>query len=554
MLNLSAVESYPLEAYSALEEKEKNYLANIFSVDKIVKKNPVYGVYNVAGLIHEDIATNGGAFIEVNENCSYKIFGMLENTYEEDSLKGFVVYYSGVPHIEDYTELFLGVNKMAFDSTGATFTPIKGAKIAYFYIKDDNEEYYVTRVEEAKPLLLPKPLEDYTMFVLGDSLSMNGQWATKVAECTGIQYSQELNNKAGAALSVGGTAMGGNQKTIGFMRCRTLIEQNYIQNNGEKFIVVLQNVNDRIWTFDDAARTFRVDNYIADNSPLVENFNSEYLSTIPQEKRHLNTVLEVLQKSDGKILTIDSLPIKEGDVTIKVGWSGPGIHSYNVHVVPQDNDEDTLRYVLDRILEYNYTGITDIEGNDGRSVIFANGHIGSYATTLQFTDTGGTGMVCSVNDTSEATYTNLMFFSGSNLDSDWINTSKWVNKISTSSAWKSIIEWLQALYPKLKIFIMNAPAIGITKNDYLMNNGLYNSKEFNDDLENDKIKRLSTFQEVADYYNLTVIDVWGHCNIHLNNFTEYYNETANVHPKQAGYERWGEYIASVLCRELPNKY
>lgn len=550
LLNLSALESYPFYDTSDSWKKEKEYLANIFSADKIVKANPSYKVFNLAGEIR-DFNGSGGAFIEVNENYSYRILGMLEKTYEDSPWKGIVVYYSGVPHKEDYSELYLSTGKMSFDETGATFTPVKGAKIAYFYIKTDTESFYVTRVDKVTFSPAVKPLEDYTMFVLGDSLSMNGQWQEKVAELTGIQYSQELNNKSGAALSVGGTVMGGSGETCGFMRCKTLIDQGYIQNEGEKFIVVLQNVNDGAWAFDDTARTFKVDNYIVDNSTLEANFNSEYLSSIPSENRHLNTVLRVFRKSNGKILTIERLPTKEGDVTIRVGWSGPGVRSYNIHVVPQDNDEDTLRYVLDRILEYNYTGITDIEGDDGKSVVFAHGHTDSYQITLQFTDTGGTGMTCSVSTTTEALYGTLRFFNGSNLDSDWNNPSKWLTGIDTSSAWKSIIEWLQALYPKLRIFVMNAPAISITKNDYLMENDMYDSKRFNDDLEENRTKRLSSLQGVADYYYLTMIDVWGHCGIHLNNLTEYYNETANVHPKQAGYERWGEYIASALCRELP---
>ena len=552
LLNLSALENFPMADKSDSELRDSAYLENIFSADSIVKKNPSYGVYNTSGKVTES-TSNGGAFMEVNENYSYKIVGMLENTYVGNAWKGLVLYYSDVPHVEDYSELFLGVRKMSFDSTGAIFTPVKGAKIAYFYTTNA-DKYYVTRIDHVEFPRSVKPLEDYTMFVLGDSLSMNGQWATKVAELTGIQYSQALNNKAGAALSVGGTSTGGNNTTCGFMRCKTLIEQNYIQNAGEGFIVVLQNVNDGAWTFDDTSRTFRADNYITDNPVLVEEFNSDYLNSISSEDRNLNTVLQVLQKSDGKILTIDNLPTREGDITIKVGWSGPGIRSYNVHVVPQSNDSDTLRYVLDRILEYDYTGITDIEGEDEKSVIFAHGHVDSYPITLDFTDTGDTGMTCSISDTSNAKYVLLKFFNGDNLESDWINTSKWLDKISTSSAWKSIIEWLQKLYPKLKIFIMNAPAISKTKNDYLMENGLYDSKRFNDDLESSRTKRLSSLQGVADYYYLTLIDVWGHCGIHLNNLTEYYNETANVHPKDAGYERWGEYIASVLCRELPNKF
>lgn len=120
-------------------------------------------------------------------------------------------------------------------------------------------------------------------------------------------------------------------------------------------------------------------------------------------------------------MIINTLPTKEGDVRIRTGWAGPGESDYNIHVIPQGNDELTKQYVIDRIVEYSYKGIFDTAGSDGNSVYFTNGN-NDYETILNFTDAGGTGMSCSIETVSDAPWEIYYWYIGSDIeDVNWGN-------------------------------------------------------------------------------------------------------------------------------------
>jgi hypothetical protein len=114
--------------------------------------------------------------------------------------------------------------------------------------------------------------------------------------------------------------------------------------------------------FDENAKT------IIPTTPIegynVSEFGSELLERI-SDKAALNAVLRLNKVVAGKNLKIDTLPTKAGNVTLRVGWAGPGYSNYNIYVEPQSTQEETLSYVIDKIMEYSYTGITDVLGEDG---------------------------------------------------------------------------------------------------------------------------------------------------------------------------------------------
>ena len=56
--------------------------------------------------------------------------------------------------------------------------------------------------------------------------------------------------------------------------------------------------------------------------------------------------------------------------------------------------------------------------------------------------------------------------------------------------------------------------------------------------------------KIAEFYSLPFLNVFAECGIGINNMLKYYNAQANVHPKNEGYYKFGETIATQLKRYL----
>jgi hypothetical protein len=385
-------------------------------------------------------------------------------------------------------------------------------------------------------------LSNTELFSIGDSLFAGGTWQKKTAEILNITFDQNKNADPSFPLSIGGTDSDMSKIGSTYFRVKNLVTKEYIKDSGENAIIVLENVNDGTFDFNPADRTYKMDKQYS-----IASLSQEQLNLISNEDRVLNAVAGVRSLSNGKKLTITALPTIEGDVTIKTGWAGPGVSTYNIHVIPQENDDLTRKYIIERIIEYSYKGIFDTAGEDGNSVYFTNGN-NTYETTLEFTDTGKTGMACSVETVSnEAPWETFYWYNGENTeDENWGNTLNWV-KPTKSSAWKSSIEELLRLYPKAHIFIANFPAIGKAVNDYYdSERGIYDEKRWYDANKERKDKQLSQFKAISEFYNIPLLDVWGNMNMSASNWNTFFPEAANVHPLKDGYEREGILIAALL--------
>lgn len=385
-------------------------------------------------------------------------------------------------------------------------------------------------------------LSNIELFSIGDSLFAGGTWQNKTAEILNITFDQSKNADPSFPLSIGGTSSDMSLIGTTYFRVKNLINKGYIKDSGEKAIIILENVNDGTFDFNPSDRTYKMDKQYS-----ISVLSQEQLNAISKSERVLNAVSGVKNLSNGKKLVINSLPTKEGDVTIKTGWAGPGVSLYNIHLIPQESDEQTRKYIIDRIVEYSYKGIFDTAGEDGNSVYFTNGN-NSYETTLEFTDTGETGMTCSIESvTNEAPWETFYWYNGENIeDENWGNTSNWV-KPTKSSAWKSSIEELLRLYPKAHIFIANFPAIGKAANDYYdEERGIYDEKRWYDDNKNRKDKQLTQFKAISEFYNIPLLDVWGYMNMSASNWNTFFPIAANVHPLKDGYERIGIIISSMI--------
>ena len=386
---------------------------------------------------------------------------------------------------------------------------------------------------------------DLELYSIGDSLFAGGVWQNEVAKRLGIKFDQNKNADPSFPLSIGGTSSDMSRIGTTYFRTLNLIKKGYIQDKGEKSVIILENVNDGIFDFDVAAPSFKMD-----KSYSVNELSTSNLNDIPKNERSLNAVVGLKKISNGKKLIINTLPTKEGDVRIRTGWAGPGESDYNIHVIPQGNDELTKQYVIDRIVEYSYKGIFDTAGSDGNSVYFTNGN-NDYETTLNFTDTGGTGMSCSIETVSDAPWEIYYWYIGSDIeDVNWGNVKKWIIP-SVSSAWKSSIEELLRNFPKAHIFIVNFPAISKTANDYYnAEKGIYDESRWYTDTQDKKNKALKQFSNISGLYNIPLIDIWGNMNMSASNWNEFFPSSANIHPLKSGYERIGCLLASMIKKYI----
>lgn len=205
-------------------------------------------------------------------------------------------------------------------------------------------------------------------------------------------------------MSVGGTKSYGQGFDSMMWRAKNLVDSDYINNDGEKAIIILENVNDA----SSSTKWDSSEKLVIPKKPIegysLEEFNQDLLNKIPTEQRILNACLRLTKTNIGKNLAITKLPSKEGDITLTVGWAGPGRKDYNIHVVPQGSDDATREYILNKILEYDFAGVTDTLSADGISIDFSNTTSDSplYKPTVIFKDTSSTGMTVSITDTENA--------------------------------------------------------------------------------------------------------------------------------------------------------
>jgi len=386
---------------------------------------------------------------------------------------------------------------------------------------------------------------NYELFVLGDSLSSNGRWANETARILGCTFSQEKNSAAGNQLSTGGTFTGGDGFDNAIWRCKHLVDSGYISGKGENAIVVLENVNDYLSAGFDKTVNALVPTDPIEGDYQFSNWGVSLLQSVPAADRKMNAVLKLLDVSAGKNLAITALPSSSGAVTITFVIGGQTLN-YNIQV----ESTDSLSTILGKILEYNYTMVTDTLAEDGESVDFV-GH--TTITSLTFTDTDNTGMTVSITDTDSAKIDKAAYFIGNSVSDDWEDTSKWLmgSDLTVSIGYKTVIELLQRTYPQLHIMVAVFPIHAVTASEFLLPNGTYDSASYYNAprMVNARNKE-EVLKDIADFYSIPCLDVFGECGIGISNMLEYYNSVANVHPKTEGYLRFGQTVASLIKRHL----
>ena len=390
-------------------------------------------------------------------------------------------------------------------------------------------------------------LKGYTLYSIGDSLSVWGYWQERIAALTGCIFDNSKNIDANYPISISGKSSYGLTFENLLWQAKNLISQNVITNQGENTIIILENGNDQnqTQTFDKAARTYIPGNVV--DAGLLADFSNTVLQNIPSAQRTLNTVLKVLAVKNGTNLKITTLPTREGDVSIYT-QNATGHSTHYIHVIPQATPQATMEYVLDKILEYSYLGIEDTLGADRESVNFANQLSDNTDPEVVFEDVDNTGMQVAISHTEDARKSYAMYFKGTSIeDAQWAVTSNWQQGITFSEGIKSGLQLLKTTYPKAKIFMTMFPLFNAVQSDFLNANGTYDHNAFyNTDYDTKCRALLEAYKEVATFYNIPLINVRDLCNINLDNMNEYYYNN-NPHPKN---RNCYNPIADVIAKQL----
>lgn len=406
---------------------------------------------------------------------------------------------------------------------------------------DSSNFYNKDQVDEKISNAAGGTYSNYELFTLGDSLSAGScYWQDECSKRLGCKFRPEFNLDPSYPTSVGGTTSVMDSDVSTFFRAMNLIKYGGIQNQGDRAIITIQNNNDGTFVFNPNARVYRLDKEIE-----IYELTEEALGAIPEEDRGIGTALKLMQYAAGRVLSVDSVPTIEGDVTLEIGWSGPGYSYYNIHVVPQATEAETIQYIYDKVLEYDFKGTYDEAYDDGTisGVSFCSGN-SSYLPRVNFTDTGNTGMTVTVTDVDSVLFAKYRWFNSDDL-TQWTNPSLWIIPDS-SSGWKSAIEALLTAFPKAKIALFHFPQIKQTQADYLKDNGFYDEVAFYNAVNPNNQTMIKRYKAIADLYRLKFIDIYSICGITATNLTTFYPEKANVHPAQNGYRRIGELMAGEI--------
>jgi hypothetical protein len=401
--------------------------------------------------------------------------------------------------------------------------------------------------ENGMPITNENSLNGKELFVVGDSLSAGGIWEARVAEITGCTFDQSKNSRPGSQISTGGTASYGGGKDCGLARILNIKKEGYNPS-----IIMLENVND-INAFNNEGEPISgsIDDAPYIINQILEGYNlSDWqtdavalLSGIASENRKFGTTLQLLTTISGKNLKILATASAEGDIRIGVNTAQTGWLYYNIHVLTTDSIYD----IVNKILEYNYSMVTDTIGDDNISVNFSSGST-SYPCSISFADIDNTGVTVSITDVDNAKTVQTKVFKGSNLTTDWENPDKWSGNVSFFSAWKGMIEFAKLNYPAAELILLMFPYYSMNPSNYMNADGTFDQESYNNAYK--KIEGMFENQKkVADIYNIPVIDIHHHCGITVGNYNQYYWNN-NVHPKEVGYNYFGEKIAKALLNIL----
>lgn len=373
-----------------------------------------------------------------------------------------------------------------------------------------------------------------------DSLGMAGKWQTKLSQLTGMIFDSAANQR----YSIGGTKTLGTDYNCGQGRALQLIADVNNDIIDAPDIIIIENVNDGG----------------ADPGTLTdESFILSEIITLPdsykQESRtaaaeywntNMATILGEITPNSG---TIVKIPYST-DIGIKLTITHAATTSGNFNIYLTDSElktidiatGDSIETIVDKIMTYNFLNYS-LEKVGTDSVVFTKNY--SPMGTISVSDTG-TGITYTTTSGVEGTMYISKFYKGHNI-ANWLVADNWVPSIPLYQAWKGIVEMLTAAFPNAIIywFIPKTYQFNYNDSQYTRADGsndwdamLVSANQYGTYL-------FSNQKNMAEYMNIPILDIRKEACINPGNISTFCNNN-NVHPKDAGYNRWGELLARML--------
>lgn len=380
-----------------------------------------------------------------------------------------------------------------------------------------------------------------TIASLGDSLATSGLWQNELVK-KGAIFDAEKNYTAGQLnYSEGGTVTcDAKDANCGHIRARRLVEDGVVIPD----VIFIENINDsRLAPPPNHETPSDIDDepfFLSDVINYTTTYNSKQDAITAWDNNFESIVGSVTAKKgvafllkynvSAKVFTINSAPTQNGYIEI----TAAGNDAKRISLTTSD----TIATVIEKILAYDYSGWTDNK-KLSNAVIFSpsiTGDVDITANTcgLTFTKT-----------TEESTNSIARCFCSVDV-SKWNDKTVWKENPGLFASYKGIVEYLQNAFPTAQIVFFIPETWGLNYNASTY-------KRADGTIDVDKIAKSYNYvgylynlqKQFCGRYNLRVIDVRGKCGANYINISQF-NAPDEVHPKELGYQRWGEQIVREL--------
>lgn len=392
------------------------------------------------------------------------------------------------------------------------------------------------------------------LFSVGDSLSESGQWQEKVSEVLGVSFDNSKNANASYPTSIGGTLMFtkweyGNLEYTGMARAMNLSQYLNAESEG---VVILECVNDftEATNLSDTQENPAITSGTIDDKPfmLTQIINKSessaldvsLLNSIAVEDRKYGTAIKISAgSSQGYKVSVNSVANQSGNIIINMNSS----HNHNTFTIAVSTS-DTAAQIAKKIGEVNYADwSTKVVDNEVEFYCYVSGG--------DFTVNAGTTGVSITKTSAAVSVPKYYVFKGDSLI-DWSDTTKWhgINTISFYSAWKGIINYINTNFPKIRLFVLILPEMNMTPSEFKNSDGTYDMDAYMSQRWVQCRRLVSEAQRtIAKRYNIPIIDLEDNIGVNIGNYSQYYYDN-NTHPKDAGYELWGNIIGGELKKYI----
>lgn len=363
------------------------------------------------------------------------------------------------------------------------------------------------------------------IYTIGDSLCNSNIWQRKFASIKGCTFDGSSNTDH---YSKGGTRTLDVSGQCGMDRLRLLLQE---KPNAE--VIFLQNVNDgngrNIGSIDDLP--FMLKNNVLYGTTYGSSSlaRSAKPTVIANTTPAVGTMVRIPYTVVGKKLTINSPATSSGSIVITINGA-----TYSVSV----SAGDSVNTIQKAILNWEYAGLSDTAS--GTNAVVFTDTTGSAVSLDVSVNYGSTGVTGNITDGSTTAYLGFCFMSYD--VAEWNDDSKWIEwtNVSPYSIHKGILEFAVTNFPKAFIAYVVMPHLNFDTSKVAKRaDGSY-------DWNGTTMERwfYTAQRKCSDYMRVPCFDVEHQSGMNIYNYLTYYPDK-NVHPKEIGYERWGETLARL---------